>query len=216
MADIIIGRNVRVEVGITESAPVVATAVSKANPGVVTAASHGFANGDVVYGKSIVGMEELEGQVARVSAAAVTFALEDVNTTNYGTFVSGNFIKIATWATLAKVNAVTIPPGTRTRLPSTVLLDRFAQSVAGLAEAAEVTFEGLSDLRSAGMKAIRDAAFAGNTLTFRMSSLSPVVNSEVRLFRLQVGAPGEVWTVDALVTSGFSGALVGIPMPYGL
>ena len=215
MADIIIGRNVRVEVGLTEGAPVVATAITKATEGVVTAASHGFANGDAVYGKSIVGMEEIEGQIFRVSGVATTFTMEGVNTTNYGTFVSGSFVKVMTWGTLAKVQTVTIPPGGRTRLPSTVLLDRFAQSVAGLPDAAEVTFEGLSDVRSAGMKAIRDAAFAGNTLAFRIASQSPL-NQEVRLMRLQVGTPGEAWNVDALVTSGFSGTLVGTWMPYGL
>jgi hypothetical protein len=201
MADIILGRNVRVEVGLTE--------------GVVTAASHGFANGDAVYGKTIVGMEEIEGQIFRVSGVATTFTMEGVNSTNFGTFVSGSFVKIQTWATLARVQTVTIPPGTRTRIPSTVLLDRFGQSLAGLAEAPEVTFEGISDVRSAGVKAIRDAAAAGAPLAFRISTQSPL-NSEVRLFRLNVGTPGEVWGTDAIVTSGWSGTMVGTWMPYGL
>lgn len=71
------------------------TAITKANPGVVTATAHGFSNGDWVKLYEIVGMGELNSRTAVVAGVtANTFQLKDVfgnniNTTNYGTYVSG-------------------------------------------------------------------------------------------------------------------------------
>jgi hypothetical protein len=71
------------------------TAITKANPGVVTSASHGFGNGDEVYVDSIGGMTELNGRnylVANVTTN--TFTLQDlfgnnIDTTSFTTYTSG-------------------------------------------------------------------------------------------------------------------------------
>jgi len=71
------------------------TAITKANPGVVTIAGHGWANLDVVNLASIGGMVELNGVRARLASVATnTFALKDeqgdnIDTTNYTTYTSG-------------------------------------------------------------------------------------------------------------------------------
>lgn len=71
------------------------TAITKANPAVVTSAAHGLSNGQDVYLDSIVGMVELNGRFARVAnVAANTFELTDyqgnnINSTNYTTYASG-------------------------------------------------------------------------------------------------------------------------------
>ena len=71
------------------------TGITKANPGVVTSAAHGFSNGQDVALASILGMIELNGRSVRVAnVAANTFELTDyagnnINTTNYTTYVSG-------------------------------------------------------------------------------------------------------------------------------
>lgn len=81
--------------------------VTQANPGVVTAASHGYSNGDEVFISGVVGMTELNGKSFIVAgAAANTFQLTDqdgnnVNTTSYGAYVSGG--------TLNKVYEITTP-----------------------------------------------------------------------------------------------------------
>lgn len=81
---------------ITESAVTITGGVTKANPGVVTAASHGFSDGDKVYPASIGGMVELlDGRTFTVADATThTFTLVDmwgdpVDTTNYTTYTSG-------------------------------------------------------------------------------------------------------------------------------
>ena len=69
--------------------------ITKANPGVVTANSHGFANGDFVNISSVVGMTEVNGETFKVANKATnTFELTDVdgnnvNTSSFTTYSSG-------------------------------------------------------------------------------------------------------------------------------
>ncbi len=202
MASILIGRNVRLEVGILEGAGKAATAITKANPGVVTSATHGFTNGDVIFMDEVVGMEELDQQIARVAAVSGSdFTLEGINTTNFGTFVSGNAIKVGTWATLAKARSIEQGSASANRLDATVLLDTQKQYVFGLSDLPEITIDGLSDIGSAAAQAIINAAKSNATLAFRVTYIG---QSAVRLFRGQATLPSETVSVDQLVTSSFS------------
>lgn len=73
---------------VTETADTV-SAVSKANPGVVTATGHGFSNGDKVLLLSIGGMHELNNRIVTVAGAtANTFSI-GIDTTGYTTYTSG-------------------------------------------------------------------------------------------------------------------------------
>jgi len=71
------------------------TAITKANPGVVTSASHGFSNGDTVVISGVVGMTQVNGKRFTVASVATnTFQLKDidganVNTTSYTAYSSG-------------------------------------------------------------------------------------------------------------------------------
>jgi hypothetical protein len=78
------------------------TAITKANPGVVTSNAHGFANGDWLKLGAIAGMTELRGRTVVVAGVTTnTFQLKDtfgnnINTTAYGTFTSGTAARIYT------------------------------------------------------------------------------------------------------------------------
>ncbi len=71
------------------------TAITQANPGVVTITGHPFANGDEIYLSNISGMAELNGRNYRVAnATANSFTLVDlwgdaVDTGGYGPYSSG-------------------------------------------------------------------------------------------------------------------------------
>lgn len=71
------------------------TAITKANPGVVTSNSHGYLNGEELYLDGIVGMTELNGRNVRVAnKSSNTFELHDLNGNNistsaFTTYVSG-------------------------------------------------------------------------------------------------------------------------------
>ena len=71
------------------------TAITKANPAVVTSNSHGYLNGDFVVISSVAGMTQVNGKTFKVSNKTTnTFELEDVdgtdvNTSSYSTYTSG-------------------------------------------------------------------------------------------------------------------------------
>jgi hypothetical protein len=86
------------------------TGVTQANPGVLTSASHGFANDDEADLSAIVGMTELNGQRVKVAnKAANTFELqnlsgEDIDTTAFSAYSSGG----AAARTHLEVNSTTL------------------------------------------------------------------------------------------------------------
>jgi hypothetical protein len=71
------------------------TAVTKANPGVITSNSHGFSNGEEIYITGVGGMTQLNDRNYIVANATTnTFTLTDlfgvaINTTAFTTFTSG-------------------------------------------------------------------------------------------------------------------------------
>jgi len=66
------------------------TAITKANPAVVTATSHGYSNGDHVWINTVAGMTEVNGRRYVVAGVTThTFQLAGVNSSNYTTYGSG-------------------------------------------------------------------------------------------------------------------------------
>lgn len=106
---------------VTEAA-VNITAVTQANPGVVTANAHGYSNGDWVYISSVLGMTRLNTNTYIVAGATTnTFQLHDlngnlVNTTGYSAYISGG--------TVARIYTLVAPWLASENLP----LIRYAQS----------------------------------------------------------------------------------------
>ena len=86
------------------------TAITAADPGVVTAASHGLANGDMVKLASIGGMTELNGIGTALVANKTTntFELQDVFGSNLDT---SGFTTYTTGGTVSRVYTVTSPYG---------------------------------------------------------------------------------------------------------
>ena len=92
---------------ITETDKVI-TAITRANPAVVTSASHGFSNGDHVWINSVVGMTRLNGRRFVVANQTTnTFELTGENSTSYDTYTSGGtaskVYEIATTYTTAQI-----------------------------------------------------------------------------------------------------------------
>ena len=97
---------------ITEGNKVI-SAITKANPGVVTATSHGYSNGDFVNISGVVGMTEVNNKTFKVANKATnTFELTDVdgtnvNTTNFTTYssdgVANRIYQITTEFTTAQI-----------------------------------------------------------------------------------------------------------------
>jgi len=66
------------------------TGITQANPGVVTAGSHPFVNGDLVKITGVVGMTQVNGNTYTVANKATnTFELSGTNTSGFGSYSSG-------------------------------------------------------------------------------------------------------------------------------
>lgn len=208
------GRNTRVEIAATYGAIKAITAVSKAKPGVATSVAHLLNNNSIGYFSDVVGMDELEGQaIAIANKAADTFELQKLNTTNYGTFISGNFTPVLTWLTLSKATSYEIPNAESDKLDETTLLDTIKQESAGLLSAQSVTINAFSDAQAPAIELLEDAALTNGFVLVRLT----LSNGERRIWRGQPSVPGESMSVGQLATSGLSitakGRILKLPVP---
>lgn len=77
------------------------TAITKANPGVVTSAAHGFSNGDIVVFQISAGMTELNYRQCTVANKTDdTFELSGLDTSGFGVFSAGTvkqYISLNDW-----------------------------------------------------------------------------------------------------------------------
>lgn len=88
-----------IDSGLTYDDPVSISAVTKADPCVVTANTHGFSNGDKILVSGILGTEELNTNSYLVQSASTnTFELTDlsgtgIDSTAFTTYVSGGYVR---------------------------------------------------------------------------------------------------------------------------
>ena len=76
--------------GILTEATKTISAITKANPAVVTATSHGYSNGDRVFISGVVGMTEVNNREFTVANKTTnTFELSGVNSSSFTTYSSG-------------------------------------------------------------------------------------------------------------------------------
>lgn len=79
--------------GILTEATVSITGATQANPVVITAASHGFSNGDRVIINSVVGMSQLNNREFTVANQTTnTFELSGINGTGFDAYTSGGTV----------------------------------------------------------------------------------------------------------------------------
>lgn len=88
-----------VDCGLTYDSSKTVTNITKANPAVVTSASHGFANGDLVRFDDVEGMTEVNGNIYKVAnQAANTFELttidgDNIDSSSFSTYFSGGEVR---------------------------------------------------------------------------------------------------------------------------
>ena len=204
------GRNVRVEVSATFGTPVTVTAVSLANPGVATAASHGQANGTVGFFTVTGGMPQLDGQAVRVAASAAgTFNLQELDTTSFTAYTAGTFTPVATWQVLSESTSYSIGGAGADQLDASRLIDVVRQNEQGMLGAQAITLNTLAqDVPSAAERLIMSAALSNAFLVFRIL----IGTTAVRWWRGQVSLPSEDLSQGALATGTITTTVKGIAL----
>lgn len=91
------------------------TSISNANPAVVSDTAHGLTDNTVIRVVGAVGMEEINDQIAVVEVIdADSYRLLGIDSTNYGVYVSGGTVQVATFSNSCEVTGYTGDSGTTT------------------------------------------------------------------------------------------------------
>lgn len=207
MSEIAKGRKVKVEIGSTEGAAKTVTAVTLANPGVVSSTAHALANGSVGYFDAVVGMDEIDGQPARVADQTTdAFDAEGVDTTDFSAFTSGQFVPVTAWSTLSQSTEYQLGGGAGTVEDSTVLLDSKdkQEMITQGVESVTINVRALTE-DNAAMAKIRSVAKQVGYLVFRIT----LHDGAQRIFRGQPSLPGENLAVKGLGTGTLTVAVKG-------
>lgn len=191
--DIIIGAGVKVEIGLTEGAPVAVSAVSLANPGLATSAAFGLAIGSAGYFDEVTGMDPLDGQAARIGnngspADTGSFILTDIDTSDFPAYTGGVFVPITSWSTLSQSTQYQLGGGAGKTEDVGTLIDT-REKLLTLKNAAETVTIDVRSLKedNQAMAKIRQVARGLGFMVFRIT----FPGGAQRLFRGQPSIPGE-------------------------
>ena len=184
----------------------VITGITAANPGVVNSAAHGFANGDQVWIKGVVGMTEVNSRFFTVAGAtADTFQLSGTNTTGYTAYSSGGTagvtpyleselfqVKCTQSADVLYIVHPNYPPAKLTRTGHTAWTFVNVPFVDGPYLLQNIRNDGSQDTTTT----ITNSAAAGANITLTASAAlwnfpTPYTGDVGRLVRMKVGA--SVW-----------------------
>lgn len=158
MANITKWSNVAVAVQSALAAAKTITAITKANPAVVSSAAHGYSNGDYVL-LAVQGMYQINYRVMRVAGVTTdSFQLEGEDSTNYATFVSGSCQKITFGTTLSTLTNINASGGDFDFIQTTTIHDSVKTQIPGLPNPSTYTFESFWDPSDAGLLALKSAS----------------------------------------------------------
>jgi len=136
------------------------TAITKANPAVVTYTGADPSNGDFLL-LTVQGMFQVDGRifrVANVNAGANTLELEGENSTLYDTFSSGSFEVITFGTTLAATLSLASSGGEARMENITTIHDDRDIEVPGNFSAISYTLDNIWDVADAGLVALKYAS----------------------------------------------------------
>jgi hypothetical protein len=158
MTDVVKWSNVQVAIQSVLAAADTITAITKANPGVVSSTAHGMTDG--TYAKiTAEGMHQVDSRVFRVdNAASNAFDLEGENTTLYDTFTSGQAEAITFGINMTTATGLTASGGDFDFIDVTTIHDNVRKQVPGLASAASYSFECLWDPSDTALAALKVAS----------------------------------------------------------
>ncbi len=200
MATAKVWKNVAVAMQSALAAAKTITAITKANPGVVSSVAHGYSNGDYVY-LSVSGMHQLNEKVVRVAGvAADTFQLEGVDTTLFDTFSSGTAEKITFGTSITTATTITVSGGNFELIDKTTIHESVKSSLPGSPEPSNFAMDHIHDISDAGLLAMKSASDVQGKRAFKFQWGT---GGQIMVFAGAVGA--------SLLPGGSSQQLVTTP-----
>jgi hypothetical protein len=182
------------------------TAISKANPALITATAHGFSDGDVQKISAVVGMIEINGKVGVVVVKdANNFYLYGVDSTNFTTYTSGGSAtgvaaKVSNWKSWSGLD------GQASDIDVTDLDSLAKEYRMGLMDNGQITYNIQVKDDDDGQMALRASQAASgpastHTITFK--------NGKIRTFQAYCKQAPEQGGVDAIIEGSFACKITG-------
>lgn len=127
------GSTIKISTAFAADSPVNAiTAISKANPAVITDTAHGHADGDVIKIAGVVGMTEINGKTAIIDVVdANSFKALGVDSTGYTTYDSGGTYTIATMVSFCELTSLNQQDGAKAEIDVTTVCSEEAEFETG-------------------------------------------------------------------------------------
>lgn len=142
------------------------SAITLANPGVVTSAAHGYSNGNIVW-LLINGMYQLNQRPVRVANVTTnTFELEGIDTTNFPAFTSGTAQLLTLGTSITTATTVTASGGTFALIDTTTIHAGQKSNIPGLPDASTFQFDNIWDVSDAGLLAMKSLGEAQSLVAF--------------------------------------------------
>lgn len=203
--------NVRVEVQNTTGSSQTITAITKADPAVVTCTAHGLANNDVVV-LDVDGMAQVNDRAFRVkSVTANTFELEGEDSTGYDTFTAGTFKKVATWSSMTTATGVNVSGGEPEFADITTIHDVIRKQVPTVVSPLTISLESLFDPADQALTKLKNATQTKTPRVCRFTFSS----GSVMIFNSYVSAPGvPTGSAQQAVNTPVTLSVQGLPKVY--
>jgi hypothetical protein len=189
----------------------VISGLTNANPGVVSAASNGYANGDIIYIDNVGGMTGVNKRAfVADTVAAGTFNLKGVNTTDtsvYAAYTSGGDSYKITSTAVAEVSGIDGFDGQANEFDVTNLSSIGKEYLLGLQDFGTVSFDVFLKNTDTGQAALRTAKESGAPKVFTITDSA----GQVMAFLAYVKAFTVSATADDAVKGKVTLRITGAP-----
>lgn len=214
MANVSLWSNVAIAVQSALATALPISAITKANPGVVTYTGTDPTNGSYLYLSDIQGMYQLDDRVIRaanVNTGSDTVELEGENTTSYDTFTSGDAQVITFGTTLAIVTDVQVSGGDFEQIDVTTIHDDVRKTIPGAASPIVLSGSALWDVADAGFVALK----AASLLKAKRAIKVTFSNGQIVVFTGYIGFTGlPTGAAQDKVVTPFQITMYGVPTTY--
>jgi hypothetical protein len=193
------------------------SAITKANPAVVTSAAHGRTDGDVIRILGALGMTEVNGGLFLADRLdANTFSLIDINSTDYGAYTGGGRWDLAQFSTLCELTGFNRTGGSKPEIPATSQCSTAAEFELGLPDfgSVQVDFNYSPDVTV--QQAIDDFYDSGDPFAYKLTFLPAALANIFVIGFGFVQQTSEQGQVGGLWTGSFTMRLTGKKYTFGV
>lgn len=191
------GSTFQVQTGFIADSPVQAiTAITKANPGVVTATGSNYDDGAVLRLAGIVGMTELNGNLyVADDTTSNNFELANTDTTGYTTYISGGTVSEVAFSAFCELTGVNQQDGAADQVEVTTICSTAKEFEQGLSDSGTIQLDYNFAPNEGVQAAIRAAKISGDAIAFKVTL---------------PGTGGVIVMLGTVQQSSFNGAVNGV------